>query len=390
MIRASRVFGVCGVALVACGGGIQAATPGGPTAPGKRDNPFTGARFFVNPEFSAEVESAAAAAPVDGARIRKAGGFATAIWLDSLEKAHRVPRDLDAALALQTQGGQPVVPVFVLYDLPGRDCSAVASAGELALGAGEGRYRTEFIDPLAAAFRRHPDQRIVAIVEPDSLANVATNLDNPRCAAAEQPYRHAIAYALKTLSLPNVSLYLDAAHAGWLGWDANRAKIARVFREVLDEAGGVGEVRGFATNVSNFNTLSDGDGKRLEPSDPCPDELTYVAKLSASLAEAGIADKGFIIDTSRNGRGGIRAKWGAWCNVKGAGLGERPRASPAPGVDAYFWVKPPGESDGASEPSSPGYDAACGTDASLPGAPHAGKWFAEYFLQLVQNANPPL
>ena len=36
---------------------------------------------------------------------------------------------------------------------------------------------------------------------------------------------------------------------------------------------------------------------------------------------------------------------GNWCNVKGAGLGERPRASPMPQLpmlDAYVWIKPPG------------------------------------------------
>jgi cellulose 1,4-beta-cellobiosidase len=391
MIRASLVLGALGVLLASCGGGSHAA-PATSTAaaPARRDNPFAGARFHVSPEFSAQVEAAAARAPADAARLRKVEGLATAVWLDSIQKARVASRVLDEARAEQERGGQPVATVFVLYDLPGRDCAAIASAGELALGPGEARYRTEFIDPLAAAFRAHEGQRVVVIVEPDSLANVATNLAAPRCAASEQAYRHAIAYAIKALALPHVSLYLDAAHAGWLGWDANRAKIARVFREVLDEAGGSDAIRGFATNVSNFNTLGDGDGKRLEPSNPCPDELTYVAKLSASLAEAGIRDKGFIIDTSRNGRGGIRAKWGDWCNVKGAGLGERPRASPAPGVDAYFWVKPPGESDGASDPSSPGYDAACATAASLPGAPHAGEWFSAYFVQLVANANPPL
>lgn len=39
---------------------------------------------------------------------------------------------------------------------------------------------------------------------------------------------------------------------------------------------------------------------------------------------------------------------GNWCNVKGAGLGERPRASPLPQLpmlDAYMWIKPPGARD---------------------------------------------
>jgi cellulose 1,4-beta-cellobiosidase len=385
-------IGLGSVTLVlACGGAAQNSASGtAPSNAASQSNPFAGARFYVNPEYVAKVEATVAAAPAQAERLRRVEAFPTAIWLDSVAKARTASHYLDEALALQKQGPEPVVTVFVLYDMPGRDCSAIASSGELPLGPGEARYKSEFIDPVAAQFRAHPSQRIVVLLEPDSLANVATNLNVAKCASAEQAYRHSIAYAVRTLAMPNVSVYLDAAHAGWLGWDGNRAKIARIFKDVLDEAGGVGLVRGFTTNVSNFNTLSDGDGKRLEPSDPCPDELTYVGKLATSLADAGITGKGFVIDTSRDGRGGIRAKWGVWCNAKGAGLGERPRASPAPGVDAYFWVKPPGESDGASEPSTPGYDAACGTPDSASGAPHAGAWFTPYFLDLVKNANPEI
>jgi cellulose 1,4-beta-cellobiosidase len=390
MIPWSRWMGLAGVALtLACGGAPRAPAAGSPANVATRDNPFSGARFYVNPEYVAKIESTVASAPAQAERLRRVEAFPTAVWLDSVAKAHRVSHYLDEAMAQERQAASPVVTVFVLYDLPGRDCAAVASGGELPLGAGEARYKSEFIDPIAAQFRDHPSARIAVLLEPDSLGNLATNLSVPRCAAAEQAYRHSIAYAVRTLSMPNVSIYLDAAHAGWLGWDRSRTRIAHIFKEVLDEAGGVGLIRGFATNVSNYNTLSDGDGKRLEPSDPCPDELTYVDKLAGSLAEAGITGKGFVIDTSRDGRG-IRAKWGVWCNAKGAGLGERPRASPAPGVDAYFWVKPPGESDGASEPSAPGFDAACGTPDSAPGAPHAGEWFTPYFLDLVANANPAI
>ena len=384
-------MGLAGAALaLACGGAPRAPAAGSPASVAIRDNPFAGARFYVNPEYVAKIESTVASAPAQAERLRRVEAFPTAIWLDSVAKARRASHYLDEAMALEKQSAQPVVTVFVLYDLPGRDCAATASGGELPIGAGESRYKTEFIDPIAAQFRDHPSARIAILLEPDSLGNLATNLSVPRCAAAEQAYRRSIAYAVRTLSMPHVSIYLDAAHAGWLGWDRNRTRIAHIFKEVLDEAGGVGLIRGFATNVSNYNTLSDGDGKRLEPSDPCPDELTYVDKLSGSLAEAGITGKGFVIDTSRDGRGGIRAKWGVWCNAKGAGLGERPRASPAPGVDAYFWVKPPGESDGASEPSAPGFDAACSTPDSAPGAPHAGEWFTPYFLDLVANANPAI
>ncbi|HLK37858.1 MAG TPA: glycoside hydrolase family 6 protein [Polyangiaceae bacterium] len=358
-----------------------------------RDNPFAGARFYVDPGFVAKVEATAASTPARADQIRRVEAFPTAVWLDSIASVASVSRHLDAALALQKSSGQPVVTLFVIYDLPERDCSAKASAGELtASNRGEERYKTEFIAPIAAQFRAHDAQRIAVVVEPDSLANVATNLSVGRCAAAEGIYRRSLAAAIRALALPNVSLYLDAAHAGWLGWGSNRRKIARIFRDVLDAAGGVDLVRGFATNVSNYDSLHDGDIARLEPSDPCHDEIGYVEKLTESLAELGIAGKGFVIDTARNGRAGIRTKSASWCNIKGAGLGARPQASPAPGIDAYWWVKPPGDSDGGSDPNGPGFDDACGPAAadSAQGAPPAGQWFVPYFLQLVENADPPV
>jgi cellulose 1,4-beta-cellobiosidase len=193
------------------------------------------------------------------------------------------------------------------------------------------------------------------------------------------------------LSMPNVWLYLDVAHAGWLGWSRNRTRLASLVKDVLVAAGGADRIHGFATNVSNYDPLRDGDLARLEPSDPCPDERTYVEKLSATLAEAGITGKGFLVDTSRNGRG-ARSKSGSWCNVAGAGLGERPRASPAPGIDAYMWIKPPGGSDGGSDPAKPGFDPSCGPDSpdSMPGAPPAGQWFPAHLFGLIDHASPPL
>lgn len=379
------------IALLGCAAAARTTAP--ETATGtvvpRGGNPFAGASFHVDPLFIAKVERSVAANPGDAVLLRKAEVFPTAIWLDSIASTRNTSRDLDEALGQQARSGQPVVSVFVLYDIPGRDCAAAASTGELELDAG-GRYEREFIDVVAAEFHSHASQRIVAILEPDSLANLATNLRIGKCKAAEGAYRSAVVYAVRKLAMPHVYLYLDAAHAGWLGWDANRSKIAHIFRQVLDDAGGPDKVRGFSTNVSNFDALSDDDGKQLEPAFPCPDELTYIQKLSESLAEVGISGKGFIVDTGRNGRGGIRSKPGVWCNVKGAGLGERPQASPAPGVDAYFWVKPPGDSDGASEPSSPGYDTACTGPHSAVGAPAAGAWFSAYFVDLVKNANPPL
>jgi cellulose 1,4-beta-cellobiosidase len=354
-------------------------------------NPFEGARFYLNPEYARKVDSAAGATPSMAAQMKKVAANPTALWIDSIAKVARVQDWLDDAGKQEKAAGKSVVPVFVVYDLPNRDCSAKSSAGELTSeNGGEARYRNEFIDKIAAQFKAHPSQRIVAIIEPDSLPNIATNLDVPQCARSENLYKQSIAYAVAHLSLPNVFLYLDAAHAGWLGWNGNRIKAAQIYKDVLTAAGGADRIRGFATNVSNYNILKGDDGKKLEPSNPCPDEMTYVQKLAETLADEGITNKTFIIDTARNGKAGIRHKWGNWCNVKGAGLGERPRAAPAPLVDAYFWVKPPGESDGVSDPAAPRFDENCRSEDAASNAPQAGEWFAPYFVDLVKSANPPL
>ena len=382
------------VVLSACGGasrGSRGAGSGNSTGP-EKSNPFENVNYYINPDYVQKAEAAAAkATPADASLIRKIEAYPTAIWLDSIAKAASVSRYLDDAQQQQAKSGKPTLTVFVVYDLPNRDCSAKSSAGELKVEEnGEHRYKTEFIDLIGTQFQAHPNQPIVAILEPDSLANLATNLGVPKCAASQDAYMKSVAYAVSRLSLPNVSLYLDAAHAGWLGWDGNRSRIVNIFKQVLLMAGGYNKIRGFATNVSNFNTLTGHDGKKLEPSDPCPDEITYVHKLGDTLNRHGIKHKRFIIDTSRNGKGGLRRKWGSWCNVKGAGLGERPGVTEESVVDAYFWVKPPGESDGVSDPTQPRFDPNCQSGDSAKGAPQAGEWFDAYFLELVRNARPPL
>src|SRR5690606_5890213 len=103
------------------------------------------------------------------------------------------------------------------------------------------------------------------------------------------------------------------------------------------------------------------------------DELSYAQAHRQELIGNGFGqDIGMLIATSRDGWGGParpagpgpapdvngcvdggrpdrRIHLGNWCDQAGAGLGERRVASPEPGIDAYGWIKPPGESDGASE-----------------------------------------
>lgn len=359
--------------------------------PAPQENPFLGAQFFVDPSYAAKVEAMQANHPELAAQLDRVKRQPTALWMDRIDAVSLLPGWLEAAAKQQKESGKPVVPLIVVYDLPNRDCAAKASAGELEAEAdGETRYRTEFIDAIAARLAEHSELKVAAIIEPDSLPNMATNLSNPRCKRSAEVYKHSLAYAVSKLSLPNVYLYMDAAHSGWICWAGNQKPMATLFKEVLDMAGGVDRIRGFATNTSNYNALEGDWGTKLGPGNPCHNELDYVDEFSKALASAGIENKGFIVDTSRNGVAEARSSWGSWCNVRGAGLGPRPQAAPRERVDAYYWVKPPGDSDGVADPNAPRFDEMCaGPDAS-PGAPQAGEWFESYFVELVKNASPPL
>jgi len=354
-------------------------------------NPFKGARLYVDPEFAKTVGKVTAPTPEDGARLKKVAAFPTAVWLESLETAKLAGPTLDDALKQEAAGGGPIVPLFVIYNLPNRDCAAEGSRGELFVDkGGEALYQSQFIDVIAAAFAAHPSQKITVVLEPDSLPNLVTNAELPTCAAAEQVYRRGVAYAISKLSMPNVFIYMDAAHAGWLGWPKNLPKAITVFKEVLAAAGGADRIRGFALNVSNYDPSREPNSKKNSPDEPSQDELGYAEDLAAGLAKVGITGKGFVIDTSRNGKGGIRSTPGNWCNVKGAGLGARPTAAPAPNIDAYVWVKTPGESDGTTDRKAARFDENCVSDDAMPGAPEAGELFAPYLLELAKNATPPL
>lgn len=97
-----------------------------------------------------------------------------------------------------------------------------------------------------------------------------------------------------------------------------------------------------------------------------------------------------ILDTSRNGVSGLRYTWDEWCNVNGAGLGVRPGTETGDEyLDAFVWVKRPGESDGVS--SERGGDAVdCAALSALRPAPERDEWFQWFFEMLVRNAHPEL
>lgn len=332
-------------------------------------------------------------------------GVPVAFWLDNIAKVGSLNSVLAAARGQQADSGRPVVVTIVVYDLPNRDCAALASNGEIPCADadcvdGLTKYETEYIDLIVSDLKNYPELRIAAIVEPDSLPNLVTNLGVPKCTQAEKAYKNGVAYAVQELAaLPNVAIYIDAAHGGWIGWTTNLAGLSSIFAEVLTLAGGADKIRGFSTNVANLQPL----GALDSTDDPCGlaaqynfaiNEVAYTNLLSSALATAGVTDKYFIIDTARNGVSDARSSCQNWCNINRAGLGERPVASPTglgvSNIDALLWVKPPGESDGTSDSTAARYDAHCSSVDSVTPAPEAGQWFPSYFLMLCQNANPAL
>lgn len=403
------------------------------------DNPFDGSRHYLNPEYVAKVE--ASRQRVSGNLAEKVAmvkTYPTAVWLDTVaavngyEGRMGLEGHLNEALRQGKNSSKPVLVAIVVYDLPNRDCAALASNGELQGAAGMERYKNEYIGRIAEVIRGNPAYaklRIAAVVEPDSLPNLVTNMggEYPNCIAAEPIYREGIRHAVAALGeLSNMYLYLDIAHSGWLGWE-HGSKAAQLYKEVLS-GGLIDAISGFATNVSNYSTLQE----TFNPYEPWNeenvdlienfyewnaviDELSFVDSLRQHFP-----DKGFVVDTSRNGwqpRGDkmpldARAHRGNWCNQENAGMGERPRANPKPGIHAFFWIKPPGESDGTSspdeaqDPDNPTthgkhFDPMCGAEpiqsngasiatGALPGAPHAGMWFHEQFIMLVENAQPQI
>jgi hypothetical protein len=97
-------------------------------------------------------------------------------------------------------------------------------------------------------------------------------------------------------------------------------------------------------------------------------EYNYIQALTKEIKRAiPYWDPHYIIDTSRNGITDERSSCASWCNVRGAGLGKTPSSNNLlPNlVDALFYLKTPGESDGCTETLPDGstcheYDKTCG------------------------------
>nr|WP_236667102.1 glycoside hydrolase family 6 protein [Nonomuraea sp. K271] len=428
----------------------EADDDGGPNPGQHVENPYAGATGYVNPNWSAK-----AAAEPGGSAV---ADVSTAVWMDRIAAiggsadAMSLREHLDEAVSQDAANGSaPLTIQVVIYNLPNRDCAALASNGELRISEdGFNRYKNEYINPIADILDdpQYANLRIVTIIEPDSLPNLVTNIDAfEDCREANGPggYRDGVRYALDQLhAISNVYTYVDAAHHAWLGWDSNFQPAVDLFHEtVAGTQAGVDSVDGFIVNTANYSITTEPhftvnttvNGTSVRQSDWVDwnyyiDELTFARDLRDRLIAKGFrSGLGMLIDTSRNGWGGPdrpsgpssstdvnqfveesrvdqRIHAGNWCNQSGAGMGERPTASPASGLDAYVWVKPPGESDGSSEEidndEGKRFDRMCdptytGNDlngnnltGALPDAPISGQWFSAQFRELLANAYPPI
>jgi endoglucanase len=304
------------------------------------------------------------------------------------------------------------IPVFALYNIPGRDCSGY-SAG----GATDAASYAAWIEGVAEGIGAG---KALVILEPDSLGLL------PQTDCGSTDFTDADRYAelsgaLDRLNqLGNVSVYLDATHSNWMA-------VPKISTRLI--TAGVARAAGFFLNASNYqytaNLVQYGTwiskciangvtdcadiywnggppnwvGVSMSPfgqwSDTATDPALNTAGINARQAPY-VGTTHFVIDTSRNGLGmwDYRVKGYPdantaqdWCNAPNRGNGIAPTTNTGnPLIDAYLWIKVPGESDGqctrgTAGPADPEWGI---TD------PVAGEWFPQMALQLAQNANPAL
>jgi endoglucanase len=345
----------------------------------------------------------------------------------------------DVKNTVKRAAGKKTVPVLVAYNIPFRDCAQFSAGGATTV-----QQYLAWIDGFAAGIG---NKKAVVILEPDGLGIIPwyTTIDgvqewcqpaeaNPATAAADRFFM--LNYAVDALNaLPNVSVYLDGTHSAWLN-------VGDASHRLLQA--GIQDADGFYLNVSNYQftansveygtwiskcityvtAVTPGDygscGNqywnggpatswtgaamdryqewRSEPYSGEPADLAWntvgINSRYDSILGATQPTTHFVIDTSRNGQG----PWQPpdypdpqdWCNPPDRGLGLRPTADTGIALlDAYLWVKIPGESDGECTrglgPAGETVDPEWGLID-----PGAGQWFPEMALQLAQNSHPPL
>lgn len=232
-----------------------------------------------------------------------------AVWF-----ADYTPDTITARVRAVTSGGSALgrVPVVVPYAIPDRDCGGYSEGGAPGLDAYD-----DWIDRFAAGLGTGD---VIVVLEPDSVAQAECLSEGAR---ADRFASLARAGRVLKAANPKARVYYDAGHSGW----NTPAKQAEWLRQA--GAASTASSDGVFSNVSNFHTTSG--------------EIAYDRQVLDALR--GPASLGAVIDTSRNGAGAPAD--GEWCDPSGRKLGRAPTlATGESRIDAYLWVKLPGESDG--------------------------------------------
>lgn len=294
-----------------------------PAASSPSENPLSGARFFVDPYSNARKQVAAwqSTRPLDAAEVEKIAAQPMAFWIGTWFSDVRAATN-DVVTRSVAAGA---VPVLVLYNIPQRDCGSYSAGGAGSADA----YRT-YIAQVAGGMG---GRKSVVILEPDAISNASC------LSAADQELRFTlIREAVVTLKNAGGLVYIDAGHAAWLSVSTAAERLKRA---------GIENAQGFALNVSNFQSNAAN--------------ASYGSSVSVL-----VGGKHFVIDSSRNGMGPNGAEW---CNPDGRALGTTPTAATNHAlIDAFLWVKRPGESDGTCN-----------------GGPAAGNWWGDYALGMAKR-----
>lgn len=280
--------------------------------------------LYVNPNSPAASQANAwrTSRPADARAMDLLAAQPTAVWFGGWNG--NIYNDVRSLVQRAASAGK--TPVLIAYNIPQRDCGGYSAGG---VGSPEA-YRT-WISSIASAIG---NDKAIVILEPDALSGITC------LSGADQTTRMGLlSGAISTLkNNPNTLVYLDAGHSGWVDVNTMASRL---------QSANVARADGFALNVSNFRTTSES--------------TTYGTQLSQKLG-----GKHFIIDTARNGAGSN----GEWCNPGGRAIGQKPTLQTGNAlIDAYLWLKVPGESDG-----------------SCNGGPSAGQWWGDYALGLVQRS----
>ncbi len=341
-VLALAIGSLLAVSLGACGAGStqSAAAPTLPSATQSAlrhtalrhgGDPLAGQTLYTDPNSPAAVEAGRLQAQGDvrdAHLVDRIAAEPTATWFANSSSQVRA-----SASALVSAAGART-PVVVAYAIPQRDCAGGYSAG----GASTPAAYREWVAQLTAGLGKHP---AVVILEPDAVPDA---LSGCLGAGGAQARLALLGQAVGALGHdPRAAVYIDAGNSAWIS-QLHRLAVAL-------RSAGIARAAGFALNVANFQTTAAS--------------VAYGRQLSRLLHGAH-----FVVDTGRNGNGPDTDPADApnWCNPPGRALGQVPSTTTGePLVDAYLWIKAPGESDGSCR----------------AGAPPAGQWWPQYALELA-------